>query len=254
MNTETFLCSRRDWVKRFALGAAAALTGPRWVGSVLADVEPAPGAAVLRLRSADMPALAEPGGSVQMIFNEIFKPFTLNRVAVDRFVTLDSVCTHSGCTVGRFIVANNRMRCPCHGSRYDIEGRVFRDASGISTEPAPDDLARFATSYDAEHDIIAITIPQVALGVKSIVVARRGPEESIRLKLVFPVTAFSVYEIRHQADLMASAYPIGFSTTLDGPADRMAAFPEADGDFTVYVDSTGPRGFFVIGLRLTPVA
>ncbi|RYD22700.1 MAG: hypothetical protein EOP88_07115, partial [Verrucomicrobiaceae bacterium] len=125
MNADSPFRSRRAWVKQFVLGTAAALTGPRWIGNVLADVGSTPaGAAVLRLKVTDFPALAEPGGSVQMVFNEIMKPFTLNRVSTDRFVTLDSVCTHAGCTVGKFIVANNRMRCPCHGSRYDIEGRV----------------------------------------------------------------------------------------------------------------------------------
>ncbi|RYD32261.1 MAG: hypothetical protein EOP85_21910 [Verrucomicrobiaceae bacterium] len=188
-----------------------------------------------------------------MVFNEILKPFTLNRVSVDRFVTLDSVCTHAGCTVGRFIVANNRMRCPCHGSRYDIEGRVFRDENGVSTEPAPDDLARFATGYDVESGIISITIPNLALGVRSINVARQGPEDSIRLKLVFPVTALSVYEIRHLTEPGVPGTLVGFSMTPDGPADRMSVVPMEDGDFSVYVDSSGPRGFFVVGLRLTPV-
>lgn len=253
MNADSPFYSRRGWVKQFVLGTATALTGPRWIGNVLADVESTPaGAAVLRLKVADFPTLAEPGGSVQMIFNEILKPFTLNRVTTDRFVTLDSVCTHAGCTVGKFIVANNRMRCPCHGSRYDIEGRVFRDENGVSTEPAQNDLARFVTGYDVENGIISITIPNLALGVKSIDVARQGADESIRLKLVFPVTALSVYEIRHQSEPGAPGTLVGFSLTPDGPADRMAAFPQDDGDFTAYVDSTGPRGFFVVGLKLTP--
>ena len=35
---------------------------------------------------------------MQVNFIDYLKPFTLNRVSADRFVTLDSVCTHSDCT------------------------------------------------------------------------------------------------------------------------------------------------------------
>ena len=72
MNPVPPIYSRRGWVKQFILGSAAALTGPNWIGSVLADVDfTTTGAAVLRLKVSDFPALAAPGGSVQMIFNEI---------------------------------------------------------------------------------------------------------------------------------------------------------------------------------------
>jgi len=53
---------------------------------------------------------------------------------------LGLTCTHQGCTVqpqpdGSFI-------CPCHGARYDAEGRVQRG-------PAQRDLARFAIAAEA---------------------------------------------------------------------------------------------------------
>jgi Rieske Fe-S protein len=45
-----------------------------------------------------------------------------------RFEGLSAVCTHTGCIVDK--VADGLIQCPCHGSRYRLDGTV---ASG----PAP---------------------------------------------------------------------------------------------------------------------
>lgn len=246
--------TRRRWVKQFMLCSAASLIGPRWSSSVLAEVtSTGPGPGVIRLKASAFPALANPGGSIQLNFIQFNAPLTLNRVTENHFVTLDSVCTHAGCTVGRFIVANNHMQCPCHDSRYDIEGRVFRDANGDSTEPAPNDLVRFATSYDAASDVIAIIIPELALHIDSISVHQQGENGQLRLKLVFPVSLGAVYEIRYQPDLASPAQTVAFATSPTGAADKTSVGPEIFGDFTAYVDATGPRGFFAVGLKLTEV-
>lgn len=254
--------NRRTWVKQFMLGSAATLSGPRWIGTVLADVTPAgPGPALIRLKSADIPALAAPGGSVQYRFNSGTKPFTLNRVTADRFVTLDTICTHNGCTVGRYTshsrldnsvmppvtITEHYMLCPCHGSRYDVEGRIVRPAVPNSGQG---DLARFETSYDSATDTVSILIPNLALSIRSISVQREGPGQAIRLKLVFPVTAYSNYEIRYRADLASAATVVLFSETPDGPLEKSSLSTFADGNFTAYVDAEGPRGFFAVGLIL----
>jgi Rieske Fe-S protein len=246
--------TRRQWVKRFMFGTAAALSGSAWISKVLAEVHSTgPGAGVLRIRAASYPALADLGGSIQLKFIDSVKPLTLNRVTTDRFVTLDSICTHSGCTVGRFILANGRMRCPCHGSRYDIEGRVFRDAKGVSTEPAPDDLGRYDTIFDVSSGTISIIIPDLALHIHAISVYQHGPGENVRMKLVFPVSHGALYEIRYQANLMDSADLVPFSITPTGVANLVVVGPEVEGNFTAYVDVTGPRGFFTVGVKLTQV-
>lgn len=41
-----------------------------------------------------------------------------------RFDGLSAVCTHTGCIVDR--VANGLIECPCHGSRYRLDGTVAR--------------------------------------------------------------------------------------------------------------------------------
>ena len=293
--SEPLSSTRRRWVKQYMLGIAT-LTGPPWVGTVLSEVtSTGPGSAVIRLKASDVrihvtvsafnpntgtdettsyqvAALAAPGGSVQYQFSSA-PPFTLNRVEANRFVTLNSICTHNGCTVPRFkkhIVGQDSsvppvpitrayIECPCHGSRYDIEGRVFRDGSGNSTEPAQFDLARFETSYDAATDIVCITIPDLKLHINSIRMQAHGPGESVRLKLDFPVTAFTRYEIRYQANLNGPLTVVPFSTTPGGAANQTSVFTTLlthppDGNFTAYVDSTGSKGFFAVGLVLGDVA
>jgi len=51
------------------------------------------------------------------------------------------VCTHLGCTVQ---VTSGDLICPCHGSRFDREGRVLHG-------PADRPLERYAVEEDGEH-------------------------------------------------------------------------------------------------------
>ncbi len=53
------------------------------------------------------------------------------------FRAFTSVCTHEGCDVDAF--ATGRIRCPCHGSQYDVSGQVVMG-------PAPLPLRRFSAS------------------------------------------------------------------------------------------------------------
>ncbi len=201
---------------------------------------------------SDYPPLAAPGGSIQFVFIDEIHPFTLNRVSATRFLALDSVCTHQGCVVGRFQVVHSYMRCPCHGSRYDIEGRVFRNANGVSTEPAPSDLERFDTTFDEDTGVVSISIPNLALAVHSLTVHRREANGNLRLKLDFPVTAGAKYEIRHHTSLDGDFTVIPFATTATGSANQTALSPVTSGNLTAYVDASGPKGFFVVALKLAP--
>jgi Rieske Fe-S protein len=47
---------------------------------------------------------------------------------------VSATCTHLGCQV-RFNDAETSWDCPCHGSRYDIEGRVIHGPAVRDLEP-----------------------------------------------------------------------------------------------------------------------
>jgi Rieske Fe-S protein len=62
-----------------------------------------------------------------------------------RYVGLSAVCTHAGCLVGT--VAGGTINCPCHGSRYHLDGTVARG-------PAPRALApRAVAVVDGELEL-----------------------------------------------------------------------------------------------------
>lgn len=54
------------------------------------------------------------------------------------FKAFSATCTHRGCTVGT--VEDSLIKCPCHGSQYDIG-----DAS-VQAGPAPEPLTEYPTS------------------------------------------------------------------------------------------------------------
>ena len=81
-----------------------------------------------------------PPGSVT--FLEDRRLFLFN--GPDGFYTVSSVCTHLGCNVKRTAAG---FECPCHGSRFDENGRVVHG-------PAPAPLAWYGLSLSPRGELI----------------------------------------------------------------------------------------------------
>ena len=81
-----------------------------------------------------------PPGSVT--FLEDRRLFLFN--GPDGFFSVSSVCTHLGCNVKR---ASSGFECPCHGSRFDENGRVVQG-------PAPAGLAWYALSLSPRGELV----------------------------------------------------------------------------------------------------
>lgn len=63
-------------------------------------------------------------------------------------VAIYKVCTHLGC-IYAWTAANDRFECPCHGSKYRLDGRRIES-------PAPRTLDRFnLEALDAEDNVLA---------------------------------------------------------------------------------------------------
>jgi len=236
--------SRRDWIKRFVLGTAVSSSGAAMMLAEVAEastVKPAR----LRLRVADYPALQNTGGSVQLQFSQIYPPLTVNRVSSTEFATLDSICTHAGCTVDKFEASLGVMQCPCHGSEFDARGRVVNG-------PADQDMNAYATTFDAATGVIEATVPGLGLNVNSFQQhAQTGGVK--RLRLAFQATAFATYQVHFMSTLGATPVVQPFSRTPTGAANQTSLTANDDAQFTVYVDATGERGFYVIALQLTAI-
>lgn len=52
---------------------------------------------------------------------------------------LNAVCTHLGCVVP-WVAAENKFKCPCHGSQYNAEGKVVRGPAPLSLALAHADI------------------------------------------------------------------------------------------------------------------
>lgn len=244
---KTTTCPRRRFLATFSLGTAASLCSG-WKASLLAS-SPAIPADVdrLRIRPSQYPVLAEPGGSLRLKFREIDNALTINRISAVRFATLDSTCTHQGCQVGKFSTANGFMRCPCHGSRYDLEGRVFAD------QPAAHDLAHYANVYDADQDTLDIYIPGISLDAQALkhqINESGQPVMALRIDL----TAFCTYEIHFRSSLDAAPQPSHFSLTPGGPFSLDQIRPDTDQNLTVYLAAPGDMGFFQLALILNDIS
>ncbi|HEX6188803.1 MAG TPA: Rieske 2Fe-2S domain-containing protein [Pyrinomonadaceae bacterium] len=64
----------------------------------------------------------------------------------DRLFVINAVCTHLGCTPD-WKASENKFKCPCHGSGYDIEAINFEG-------PAPRPMDRAHVELDAEGQIV----------------------------------------------------------------------------------------------------
>lgn len=68
-------------------------------------------------------------------------PIYLGKHAEDSYRALFLECTHKQCTVNP---SGTSFTCPCHGSKYDREGKVLEG-------PARQDLYTYPVSTDAEN-------------------------------------------------------------------------------------------------------
>ena len=71
----------------------------------------------------------------------------LRRLPDGEYLALSTVCTHSGCEVRPL---PSSFQCPCHGSEYDLEGRV-------TVGPAREPLQRYAVKTTEESIMIKVT-------------------------------------------------------------------------------------------------
>lgn len=64
-------------------------------------------------------------------------------------IAMSATCTHLGCLT-QYERDNNRIFCPCHGSRYDVAGRV-------TNGPAPKPLPRLALALEDGELVIDVS-------------------------------------------------------------------------------------------------
>lgn len=141
--------SRRDFLAAtVGTAALASLTGCG--DGILANPIPAPPplpAGPVVITVADFPGLANPDFLVRVPQTFV----AVKRVDATSFAGLSMICTHQGCATS--IVAGQRFDCPCHLSRFDVNGDVL---NGPNTGESIGPLPQVATSYNAATDQLTI--------------------------------------------------------------------------------------------------
>jgi len=137
------LQSRRDFFVQFGMGACAAAVA----GSGLVTLD------FLKPKVLFEPSTSFVAGSpLDFIdgvvrFNKEKKAYVIGAAA--GVYALSAVCTHLGC-ITRFRSDDRVIACPCHGSRFDLEGNVVHG-------PAPRPLPWLDVTEDASGNLVVDT-------------------------------------------------------------------------------------------------
>jgi Rieske Fe-S protein len=129
-------------------GACASAGGEAGPPGPLVDL-PAPARGRLVLPVAAFPQLADAGGGLVGRAPGVVDPIAIARQEESRFVAAVGLCTHMACVL-RFNPLNATLDCPCHGSTFELDGRVL-------TGPATVPLRLLPTDFDGE--LLSITMP-----------------------------------------------------------------------------------------------
>ena len=147
--TQGLVVSRRGFLSHFVVGTAfSTFMGRAWFATLVADCQAVlAGAGILRVKISDFPALQIENGSVRLALNPFvptnpnvtpFYPVLVNRGAGDRFFTLRTRCSHQGCVVPPFDASVGASVCPCHGSRYAIDGMPKENPGAVPAHGVAD--------------------------------------------------------------------------------------------------------------------
>ncbi len=142
--------SRRDFLTQVGVGACAmAALGS---GAVTLDyLEPKVLFEPPTVFRAGSPA-DYPDGTVR--FNHEHRAYVIG--GAGGIYALSAVCTHLGC-ITRYVSDEGVIACPCHGSRFDLEGNVIHG-------PAPRALPWLEVKADATGALVVDTSVSVQRG------------------------------------------------------------------------------------------
>lgn len=246
--------SRRQFAKRFVLiSAYSALLSTDWTRTLLAEVKPPkrPTSGLLRLRVSEFPALKNDFGSVRigtsaLAGNEpkgLFYPILINRAPGGRFYALNSECTHAGCVVRPYNQNSTSCACPCHGSRFAIDGKRL---SGPAFFP----LLQYEVDFDGADSLI-VKLPDFPHEIHGSVVSATSTVPD-RIQLRFLAFLNIEYEVVFRPSLEHPWEQMQFSTSQNGALDRLS-ITGGDDFLSLYVNQPPQVGFFSITMQVRRV-
>jgi Rieske Fe-S protein len=247
-------CTRREFLKVFAVGAAVSSFGGRKLTQTYASEVMAtsiPNTGTFKVTFTEYPVLRNEFSSIRLSVNPMlgdfpwgrFYPILINRAEGEHFYALDSECRHASCVVPAYDEPNGGIICPCHGSVYMIDGTLIEG-------PSTQNLRSYPISFDG-NETLTVEVPGLGYSVAGSVV-----QDGSRFRLAFRAFQHVEYEVRFRAGLNAvdNWTVVPFSLTGDGPADQQVfTGGNDDEDVAVYVDRTTPAGFYAVAIRMLDV-
>jgi cytochrome b6-f complex iron-sulfur subunit len=156
--------SRREFFRK-SIHTAAILSIPTLLSSVIEScssnpVNPGSGPAsglplikttsknnIITLSIDSTSPLAKTGNAVQVNFAS--GNLLVDRSDQNTFNALSAICTHQGCLITGYDPGNHQFVCPCHGSRFGLEGQVVNGPASIA-------LPQYETQFN--NNILTITV------------------------------------------------------------------------------------------------
>ena len=236
--------SRREWIKRFAVGSAVAASGAAFKGSLLADISPAVNPAnILKFDLNSYATLQSDFGSMRFnLFGSLIANgiITITRAPGGVFHAVSAYCTHACCIVDPYdnSPGTEAMICYCHNSVYDIQGRVISGA----VDPQSD-LPSYNISLSGS--MLSVEIPNLNFKVNSITQFSNGATK--RFQISFPAKRGASYRVLHTLNLTSAPTSIPFAKASGGtPTSTPYTHTAADANRSVWVDSAVERGFYLV--------
>ncbi|MGH2575835.1 MAG: ubiquinol-cytochrome c reductase iron-sulfur subunit [Ignavibacteria bacterium] len=140
--------SRREFIKKSAIGVIAGGTALSGLDTIVLPAKSALAKAarlgddiVVKLSDEKNASLANVGGSVLLDDENI-----LIRMSQTQFAALNLICRHKGCVVE---LDKTKFVCPCHGSEYELDGKV-------TMGPSKENLKTYETVYNSDAGTVTV--------------------------------------------------------------------------------------------------
>ena len=141
--------NRRDSIQKFLLGGTVLILAPSVLKSCSKDPATDPNGYTPPAGTKINIDLSQPENAV---LNTIGGSKIVQTILVVNtgpgYISLSSICTHEGCTVG-YDSASEKILCPCHGSKFNTTGSIV-------TGPAATPLKSYPVSKSG--NILTISI------------------------------------------------------------------------------------------------
>ena len=250
------LSTRREVVKSLLWGSALSVVGQKVMSqAIVGQIHAAGPVSIgsLKLKISDFPVLAAANGSLRLGSSGIgsdksplgiYPPLIINRGTSSSFYALDARCPHAGCVVGTYKTSASCMTCPCHSSKFKLDGGFLNGPANIS-------LIRYPVS-EPQPGFISIEIEEmtVHVTVKPLSGNPRHP-----FKLTFLAFEHITYEVRFRGFNSETSRVLPFSLTADSTAQQssLLLITTPDDDTSLYIDPPTENGMIQVAIQMRTV-